>query len=141
MSTEREEFEKWWLTESQRYRVGKLAFFECWQAARRTAPAVPASTEPFPIETDDYIASQLSAAYESGIREGLEMAAQDSQRLDFIESHHEWHIDREWEDGDDDWMLSQVRGSINDREYVQVGKGKTLRDAIDNAMIDERGTK
>jgi hypothetical protein len=58
----------------------------------------------------------------------------DTKRLNYLESHHEWHISiADEEDGGRE--LQSVDGSINDREYNTRGIGMTLRDAIDAAML------
>lgn len=61
----------------------------------------------------------------------LREAEKDTARVAKLESMFEFHWSQGYEEGDPG-QLQKVEGSINDREYRLVGKGDTLREAIDS---------
>ena len=66
-----------------------------------------------------------------------EAAEKDAERLDFIQAGIEWHVDIA-DDESNDFVLFRATGSVNDREFKQVGRGKTLRLAIDAARSGQQ---
>ena len=55
----------------------------------------------------------------------------DTDRLNLLAGLYEIHGGYDYDDGD--YVLHQVTGNINDREYKIIGKGVGLREALDNA--------
>jgi hypothetical protein len=78
----------------------------------------------------------VSAASELvALRAQLQEAEKDTKRLDLWPTN--WDVGTDYETGE--WMISLVTGSINDREWTEIGRGGSLRDAIDSAMGTQEG--
>lgn len=56
----------------------------------------------------------------------------DFERIEHLKSLYEFHLAGPFEDGDSH-VLQEVVGNINDRQWVEVGKGQNLREAIDDS--------
>lgn len=61
----------------------------------------------------------------------------DTQRLDFLGTGKHKDIGLDYDTGDT--IIFEVRGNLNDRQWHELGRGATLREAIDDAM--ENSTK
>lgn len=57
----------------------------------------------------------------------------DAERLNFIEANH-YEVSSEPDDCETKWVVFRVTGWPNDREWHTIGKGESLRAAIDAAM-------
>jgi hypothetical protein len=56
----------------------------------------------------------------------------DKQRLDWLEANSDHEISKGWDD-ELPWVVHQVSGGPNDREWFERGRGDTAREAIDAA--------
>lgn len=57
----------------------------------------------------------------------------DAARLELFELNSNLEIGTEDDDGDEIRVIYRVTGSRNDRQFEPIGRGRTLRDAIDDA--------
>lgn len=71
------------------------------------------------------------AAIDAALAGAAKPSPSDTDRLDFMDRLGEIHGGYDYDDGD--YVLHQVTGNINDREYKIIGKGVGLREALDNA--------
>ncbi len=64
----------------------------------------------------------------------------DTERLDFLDQPGiELSIDHDPEPIEDSpFVITRVTGSRNDREWEELGRGKTVREAIDAAIYKEK---
>ena len=61
--------------------------------------------------------------------------------LEICARHPRWEIAIDYEatmDGDISWCVWDVRGSVNDREWIKIASGVTPKEALQNAV---RGLK
>lgn len=54
----------------------------------------------------------------------------DTALLNWLEKHPQCEVSYEGWDDDPPWRVCRVHGGRNDREWTEVGRGETLRDAL-----------
>jgi hypothetical protein len=59
--------------------------------------------------------------------------AEDARRLDWLQQHTNCEVGCDWEE-DSPWVVHRITGSRNDREWKEIGRGETVRAAIDAAI-------
>lgn len=64
----------------------------------------------------------------------------DTERLDWWETHinYEYSPDYESIEGEVESVIYRVNGGYNDRIWTEVGRGKTIREALDMTINNEQ---